>query len=247
MNQSFTRRLKREVDERTKQLRDALAAKTQFLSQCSHELRSPLSAVLVRSSKPYPSLKLIYQGLATVLRESPGLSEVQREHLQTIQSSGEDLLGLINNILDVARLENSSVSLERTPFSLREVTEAALDTMASTAQKKGLEICLISPFTDDPPGLIGDSFRIKQVLLNLLSNAIKFTSKGKVTVRWSSETRKENKVFISLIVEDTVRVCLQMRKGETDMTGDRYSLAKDGQAVPIVQSSRREHHAELWR
>jgi signal transduction histidine kinase len=204
MNQSFTRRLKREVDERTKQLRDALAAKTQFLSQCSHELRSPLSAVLVSYTGNFV-FRLTRQGLATVLRESPGLSEVQREHLQTIQSSGEDLLGLINNILDVARLENSSVSLERTPFSLREVTEAALDTMASAAQKKGLEICLISPFTDDPPGLIGDSFRIKQVLLNLLSNAIKFTSKGTVTVRWTSESRSENKVFISLIVEDTVR------------------------------------------
>ena len=185
--------------------------------------------------------------MATVLRESPGLSEVQREHLQTIQSSGEDLLGLINNILDVARLENSSVSLERTPFSLREVTEAALDTMASSAQKKGLEICLISAFTSDPPGLIGDSFRIKQVLLNLLSNAIKFTSEGRVTVRWSHEQRPENKVYISLYVEDTVScfgsLCCET---DTDRAGNRYSFAKDGQAIPIFQSSRREYHSKLW-
>lgn len=164
--------------------------------------------------------------------------------MQTIQSSGEDLLGLINNILDVARLENSSVSFERTPFSLREVTEAALDTMASSAQKKGLEICLISAFTDDPPGLIGDSFRIKQVLLNLLSNAIKFTSKGKVTVRWSHEQRPDNKVYISLYVEDTVSwhrdSCVLGTV--TDIVGYRYSLAKDGQAVPILQPSRREYY-----
>jgi signal transduction histidine kinase len=151
-------------------------------------------------------LVLIFQGLATVLRESPGLSEVQREHLQTIQSSGEDLLGLINNILDVARLENSSVSLERTPFNLREVVEAALDTMAATAQKKGLEVCLVSSFKTDPPGVMGDSFRVKQVLLNLLSNAVKFTSKGMVTVRWEHEVRKDNKVAITLYVEDTVSV-----------------------------------------
>jgi signal transduction histidine kinase len=117
---------------------------------------------------------------------------------------------------------------------LREVTEAALDTMASTAQKKGLELCLISAFTSDPPGLIGDSFRIKQVLLNLLSNAIKFTSKGRVTVRWSHETRQENKVFISLIVEDTVREQSGRKSFKTDLVGDRHSLAKDGQAVQIV-------------
>jgi len=157
--------------------------------------------------------------------------------LQTIQSSGEDLLGLINNILDVARLENSSVTLERSPFSLREVTEAALDTMASGAQKKGLEVCLISAFNSDPPGLIGDSFRIKQVLLNLLSNAVKFTSKGTVTVRWSHETRQENKVFVSLIVEDTVR-SIAICDCETDSLGDRYSLAEDGQAVQVFQPSR---------
>lgn len=98
-----------------------------------------------------------------MLRESPGLSEVQREHLQTIQSSGEDLLGLINNILDVSRLENSSVTLERTPFAIRDVVEAALDTLASSAQTKNLEVCLISSFKSDPPGIFGDSFRIKQV------------------------------------------------------------------------------------
>lgn len=219
MNQSFTRRLKREVDERTKQLRDALAAKTQFLSQCSHELRSPLSAVLVRRFFQVSKSILMVQGLATVLRESPGLTEVQREHLQTIQSSGEDLLGLINNILDVARLENSSVSLERTPFSLREVVEAALDTMASTAQKKGLEVCLISSFKSDPPGVIGDSFRVKQVLLNMLSNAVKFTSKGKVTVQWEHEARKENKVFITLIVEDTVSGLRKVFREDTDIQG----------------------------
>ena len=143
--------------------------------------------------------------MATVLRESPGLSEVQREHLQTIQSNGEYLLGLINNILDVARLENSSVSIEHQPFSLRAVVEAALDTMAATAQKKDLEICLISSFATDPPGIVGDSFRVKQVLVNLLSNAVKFTSKGTVTVEWSHETHKDHTILVTLVVKDTAR------------------------------------------
>ncbi|WWD17752.1 hypothetical protein CI109_102193 [Kwoniella shandongensis] len=136
-----------EVDQRTSQLQNALAAKTQFLSQCSHELRSPLSAVL---------------GLAAVLEESTGLSAVQREHIGTIQSSAHDLLGLINNILDHARLESNSVILERIPFTLREVVEGALDTIAPAAQAKDVEVCLITSFKEDPPGLLGDPFRVKQ-------------------------------------------------------------------------------------
>jgi signal transduction histidine kinase len=145
----------------------------------------------------------MYQGLAAVLEMSHGLSPVQREHLRTIISSGEDLLGLINNILDHSRLESGSVTLERIPFTLRDVVESGLDTVAAVGQKKGLELCLISPFRTDPPGLIGDPFRIKQVLLNLLSNAVKFTSQGSVTVQWTWEAVLEGKIKITLDVKDT--------------------------------------------
>lgn len=181
------------------------------------------------------------------MRESPGLTEVQREHLQTIQSSGEDLLGLINNILDVARLENSSVTLERTPFQIRDVVEAALDTMAASAQKKHLELCLISSFKTDPPGIIGDSFRVKQVLLNLLSNAVKFTSKGTVTVRWEHSVTKNNRVRISLFVKDSVSL-LEPVWCMPDQIGNWDPLAKDGQALSVFQPGRRKYHAKLrWQ
>ncbi|ORY33753.1 hypothetical protein BCR39DRAFT_519071 [Naematelia encephala] len=186
-NYTFTRRLKLEVDQRTKELTSALAAKSQFLSQCSHELRSPLSAVL---------------GLATVLQASPGLSEVQREHLRTISNSGEDLLGLINNLLDHSRLESGSVTLERIPFTLREVTEGVLDTIAVIAQKKDLEVCLVNSFMTDPPGLLGDPFRVRQVITNLCVNAVKFTSEGRVTVRWRWEKVGDG-IKVYLDVEDT--------------------------------------------
>lgn len=187
-NASFTDRLKEVVDQRTKELSNALAAKTRFLSQCSHELRSPLSAVL---------------GLAAVLEASPGLSGVQREHLRTIISSGEDLLGLINNILDHSKLENGSVTLERIPFTLRDVIESGLDTIAAVAQKKNLEVSLVNGITSDPPALIGDPFRIKQILLNLLSNAVKFTPKGTVTVKWRFEEAPDEGVIIHIDVQDT--------------------------------------------
>jgi signal transduction histidine kinase len=138
-----------------------------------------------------------------VLEASTGLSDVQREHLRTIISSGEDLLGLINNILDHSRLESGSVTLESIPFSCRDVVEGALDSVAAVAQKKNLELCLLNPADADPPGLMGDPFRIKQILLNLLSNAVKFTHKGRVTVKWRWETLDEGKVRVEMDVEDT--------------------------------------------
>ena len=131
------------------------------------------------------------------------MSDVQREHLRTIISSGEDLLGLINNILDHSRLESGSVTLETIPFSLRDVVEGALDSVAAVAQKKDLEVCLINDFDTDPPGLIGDPFRIKQILLNLLSNAVKFTHEGRVTVKWRYKELPEGKVMVEMDVEDT--------------------------------------------
>lgn len=138
-----------------------------------------------------------------MLEASSGLTEVQREHLRTISSSGEDLLGLINNILDHSRLESGSVTIEQIPFSLRDVVEGALDSIAAVAQKKNLEICLISSFKSDPPGLIGDPFRIKQILLNLLSNAVKFTQDGRVTAKWRWRIVDGGKYEVTVDVEDT--------------------------------------------
>jgi signal transduction histidine kinase len=138
-----------------------------------------------------------------VLEASTGLSEVQREHLRTIISSGEDLLELMNNILDHSRLESDPITLERVPFNLRDVVEGVLDTVAASAQKKGVEVCLLNLFTSDPPGMIGDPFRIKQVLINLLSNAVKFTPRGSVTVSWRSEPAPDDRISVVLEVEDT--------------------------------------------
>lgn len=125
-----------------------------------------------------------------MLEASPGLSEVQREYLRTIISSGEDLLELINNILDSSRLEQDTITLERVPFNLRDVVEGVLDTVAASAQKKGIEVCLKNLFANDPPGMIGDPFRIKHVLINLLSNAVKFTPGGSVTSQIPADPKK---------------------------------------------------------
>lgn len=189
----FTSRLKTEVTQRTRELSSALQAKTQFLSQCSHELRSPLAAIM---------------GLAAVLEASQGLTAVQREHLQTIMNSGQDLLALISNILDHSKLESNSVLLEHIPFNVRNVVEGALDMVAPVAQSKNVELTVLSMFKNDPPGLLGDPFRVKQVLLNLLSNAVKFTPPGEKGKRTARVTVKrtweevENQIMISITVED---------------------------------------------
>ncbi|KAL1408018.1 hypothetical protein Q8F55_004815 [Vanrija albida] len=195
LHHAFARRLKAEVTQRTRELTAALQAKTHFLSQCSHELRSPLAAIM---------------GLTSVLEASPGLTSVQREHLQTILASGQDLLSLISNILDHSKLESNSVLLEHIPFNVRDVVESALDTIAPVAQSKTVELTPLSMFKNDPPGLIGDPFRVKQVLLNLLSNAVKFTPPGgknkktaRVTVERSWAPLDKARIKIKLTITDT--------------------------------------------
>lgn len=150
--------------------------------------------------------------MTAVLEASPGLTPVQREYLRTIASSGEDLLGLINNILDHSRLESGSVSLEHIPFTMRDVVEGALETIAPAAQKKNLEITLINAIHSDPPDMMGDPFRIKQILLNLLSNAVKFTSEGRVLVHWRYESLADDKVLVTLSVESRTPVSEYLRK-----------------------------------
>lgn len=195
MHHVFTSRLKTEVTMRTRELTAALQAKTLFLSQCSHELRSPLAAIM---------------GLAAVLENSASLTPVQREHLSTILTSGNDLLALISNILDHSKLESNSVVLEHIPFSVRDVVESALDTVAPVAQSKNVELTVLSIFRNDPPGLLGDPFRVKQVILNLLSNAVKFTPPGergkrtaRVTIERMWEDLGDGQIKIILTVEDT--------------------------------------------
>jgi signal transduction histidine kinase len=196
LHQVFTQSLKTEVAQRTRELTSALQTKTQFLSQCSHELRSPLAAIM---------------GLASVLEANPALTAIQREHLQTISNSGHDLLALISNILDHSKLESNSVLLENISFSVRQVVESAMDTIAPVAQSKNVELTPLSMFKNEPPGLMGDPFRVKQVLLNLMSNAVKFTppnditgkNTSRVTVDRSWEEMDDGRIKVILTVEDT--------------------------------------------
>jgi len=144
---------------------DANRAKSDFLARMSHEIRTPMNAII---------------GMADLLWETPLVAE-QREYVRIFRKAGSQLLDLINDILDLSKVESGHLTLENLDFDLGEVLDKTLEIMAIRAHEKGLELALrIAP--DVPKLLVGDPARLRQVLINL-GNAIKFTEKGEVIVR----------------------------------------------------------------
>ena len=169
-----------------KKAQDANKIKSEFLANMSHELRTPLNGVI---------------GFTRQVLKTP-LSDSQRDYLQTIDRSANNLLTIINDILDFSKLDAGKMSIESIPFSLRESLEESLTLLAPSAHKKELELS-IKMANSIPDSLLGDAMRIKQIMSNLVSNAIKFTQQGSIVIDVTFNVINAKRAAIKITVTDT--------------------------------------------
>lgn len=184
--------LEETVKKRTAELhlaRDAAEAankaKSVFLANMSHELRTPLNAIL---------------GFSTLLYREQDLNDSQREKLDIINRSGDHLLTLINDVLEMAKIEAGRIQLEIAPFDLVAMVRGVVELMRLRAQEKGLFLRL-DQSAAFPPYIKGDEARLRQVLINLVGNAVKFTKEGGITIRLG--TKRNTRSHLRIEVEDT--------------------------------------------
>lgn len=188
-------------------------AKTEFLASMSHEIRTPMNAII---------------GMAELLWETP-LTAEQKKYVEVFRSAGETLLQIINDILDLSKVEAGQITLEKVDFNLGLLLESICEVMAVRAHEKGIELaCYLSP--EVPVRLVGDPGRLRQIIMNLLGNAIKFTEQGEVVLktirapegRELQTNEKASKCNVRFSIQDTG---IGIPAEKLDIIFDKFSQA----------------------
>jgi PAS domain S-box-containing protein len=177
---------KKSAESATIIAKNAVKTKQQFLSNMSHEIRTPMNAII---------------GFTKVILKTD-LTTKQKEYLEAIKMSGDALIVLINDILDLAKVDSGKMTFEKIPFKMKASISAMLHLFETKIQEKNLR--LIQVYDDKiPTNIIGDPVRLHQIILNLVSNAVKFTTKGKITVSVDLLHEDAENVIIQFAVTDT--------------------------------------------
>ena len=199
---------KKKAESATITAENAVKAKQQFLSNMSHEIRTPMNAII---------------GFTKVILKTD-LTAKQREYLTAIKLSGDSLIVLINDILDLAKVDAGKMTFEQIPFKLALSISAMLNLFEIKIQEKNLE--LVKEYDKNiPEVLLGDPVRLHQIILNLVSNAVKFTSKGKITVSVNMLYEDDKKVTVEFAVTDTG---IGIATSKIDKIFDNFQQASSG-------------------
>jgi signal transduction histidine kinase len=222
----------RELDEKSRELEAASEHKSQFLANMSHELRTPLNAII---------------GFSQVLRQEMfgEVNEKQAEYLDDILTSANHLLALINDILDLSKVEAGQIELELAPFSLHEALERGVVTVRERATREDVQVVLAA--AADADVVTADERRIRQVIFNLLSNAVKFTPEGGAVDVTTTRVDGEVRVSVAdtgpgIAPEDHERIFEEFQQTETGVglrEGTGLGLALSKQLVEL-------HGGRIW-